>query len=472
MQESGASSSLSARLAVMVRGKEGGNDDTSQAAVDSAREPFLPQIVPLPPEPCLPPPPHEPPREMSPRQPPLPHEPPRQSSPRQPSLPHEPPRQLVRKQPMVPRLDFTKVLRIIDGEAASDSVLPALKVGDGQSTSSSSASSGGASDLDRSAGMGTAIADSIEADLQYIGSEAGNSSPSSKRSGASFRTHGSRSVPLEPSKFEDEETSSVLGQPEWVNWTYNRYVYEQQRESFLALARCGPLEGRRKLVLAALVLFQVALLLFFIDIGGIGTAATATTGSSFSLSEVRVILGVFAAFAGCATLCFCANNSHSASENVDREAEESLTAGEEGLPRVNAQPRGRNYRDLLRQLKDRNQDRDARQPRLVEASGDAEIEFGREAMTTPARLGTVSRTNNAPRSWPRQERRRYQQLSEGEEEAKANMSLRSSFVRRSRGLFTSAQSGRGVRVNRDGLRVTPTGGVAAAAVEDLPQGWT
>lgn len=410
------------------------------------------QEVPLPPEPFLPAPP----------------------------LTDEPP---PRKRPVVPPLDLAKVARIIEGEpqgAAAAAAPPEMYTLTGGSSGSSSCSEG-SEDGNRSrpltprVGASTEIVENTGTEFFTIGSEAGSATPNSKSSMARLwnRTSHGGAVDVSGKQHEDEAEMTMPGVS--YPWTYGRLVFEQQRQDFFNLARCGPLEGRRRLFLAALVLFQIALLLFFVDVGGIGSTTVSASSGAFSLAEARILLAGFAAIAGVITCCYFAHlRGHG--HGMDREAQAMLGPGVDEADlcsppaRAAAKPRTRNYRELLRAMKEAN----AREPRFAAESRRGEAEAALplnpdlEAPNTdaaPARGPHARRAGASdarPRSWPGPDRRRYSQLGNEEE----GSGIASGFAHRARGLFTSparrADKARSVRV---------ASGTGRAAADETAEGW-
>jgi len=406
-----------------------------------------PTEVPLPPEPNLPPPP-------------LPR-------PEEPTVVRLPP-----KRPAVPRLDLSSVGRAVDSEPVGGAAaLPSAPLTGGTSGSSSASSGGSATDGDclvrQQKDTVAAVMDmdnSPEAAFHRIGSEAGNSSPSSKSSKGFFWKRSGSGACDAGKQHEDD-----ADEPE-VDWSYGRYVYERQRESFLATVRCAPLEGRRRLLLAALVLLQVALVLFFVDAGSISASATSAS-AGFSLGEARMLLGAFAAIAGVVTLCWCAYVRRPTELDVDREAQAMLQGDVEevlpGLPiptrAATALPRGRNYKELLRVMKEEHA---ARTLRLAseDTSTSAVQEEDLEAPSAAAlahhqgRRGGGKAGAKEARSWPGPDRRRqYSQVSDDEEGG-----VSPTLAVRGRRVFQSPASRRAQRVSAG----------SSKPADGLPEGWT
>jgi len=289
--------------------------------------------------------------------------------------------------PVVPRLDLSRVTRIIDGASVGPPVPPATHAtaaaasasggGTGAvtpgSSGSSAASRGGCAREGKASPGSPGTPRCVEpgvgghvAECFYIGSEGGTVSASSKAStttslwirgtGAAAQITGYAVGKHRPEV--DAPSALVGGDLEAPELSYSQYVVDHQRRTVLDAVHCGPLrEGQRRLLLAGLVLLQVAIVLFALDPGGIGGSATTAAGSQrLSIArEARFVLAVFAAGAGIATLWYCATIRSSATDEArDLPASTMAPNKDHELVHESANPvsRGRDYAGLLRIMKE------------------------------------------------------------------------------------------------------------------------
>lgn len=144
-----------------------------------------------------------------------------------------------------------------------------------------------------------------------IGSEAGSSPTRSIATSLFWRAEAAQGGENGPAErlngigYEDGETKT-----EWENMTYGQYVREQGRRRVVDSVRCGPAlgDGQRKLLFIALVLVQVAILIFLIDggmFGGSDAKDGGVVGRVGVAAEVRTLLAVLALAAGIITFCYC-----------------------------------------------------------------------------------------------------------------------------------------------------------------------
>lgn len=300
-----------------------------------------------------------------------------------------------RRHPLVPRLDLSVVVRSIDMEPGSDDA----RVPEGPVEELELTSSGGSSSSSTSDGRGPELDLPDLPPLQQDGLDSGS-----------------------------KEAEDDLENGAWPDWTYSRYVVERQRRTLLDAVRCGPLrDGQRKLILGTLVALQVLLLLFALNAGGI---TASTTGDK---DEGRVYFAIFAAIVGVCTLCFCYSRltfSAAAMEarqvSIEGRAGDDLEEARQLAPGMGAAgdvtpPRGRDYKELLRLMKEA---REAERNEAATEEGPPAAEL--RGLPLPAgssngaakRSGSGSSTGDS-RSWSGPDRRRYLQLRGGDEEQAA-----------------------------------------------------
>jgi len=392
----------------------------------------------------------------------------------------------------VPPLDLSRVIRIIDGEPQPPEVAPVLAEElESPGGSSVSGSAGGFAAPGTPRMASEAAENELKEGLEFyfIGSEGGSSSPSSKaasltsfwREGAALAEENAGGQAT-GKKDEDDLELGMGGQPDWADWTYGRYVMEQQRRTMLKWVSCGPMRaGQRRLLVVALVLLQVALLLFVLDAGGIGGATASAVG--YRIREAQIALAIFAAVAAVVTLCFCAGLWDNISGDAREVGLSGLTLGEEASETTPALRAGRGiaaraaghesrYKELLRRMKEQNAPakneeptQDLLQP-AQEALGSVAVSAD-DVAVFPSRVAS-SPEKEQPRSWPGPDRRRYLQLKGGDEEAMA-----------ASGPALRAVGARGLRMPSRRLplsgrakRSAPRGVTGAAAGAEELEGWS
>lgn len=158
--------------------------------------------------------------------------------------------------------------------------------------------------------------------------------------------------------------------PELADWTYERYVKESKRRTMLEATRCGPLrDSQRRLLLAGLILIQVAMLIFALDWsegGGLGSSRfLGSSRNALVARELRLLLAIFAGVAGLVTLCYCLSLGRSIAESPHEFTD--LEEARELSPERTDKP-ARPYKELLRMMKE-----EAREAHLARAAGNEKL---------------------------------------------------------------------------------------------------
>lgn len=292
--------------------------------------------------------------------------------------------------PMIPPLDLSLVTRIIDGApvgpavsaakaGASEDGLPVGASSGGTGSGSPNSSEGSSGNRGESESEGEVLQVSPEAphvleanssepvaECFAIGSGAETGTPLFKSSATTniWGRAGDMAVQVAGYTVAKDRSEHDVGSPlvegdiEVPERSYVQYVVDRQRRTLLDMVRCGPLrDGQRRLLLAGLVLLQVAIILFALDPGGIGVsvATAAGTQSITVASEAKFLLVLFAACAGVMSLWYCVS-VRSSSTGEARDLVASLTFPDEAreLAHDLAPPvsQGRDYAALGRIIKD------------------------------------------------------------------------------------------------------------------------